>query len=214
MHNCSHIVCIIEYALCTVTCVERAVSHSVSCLRLCIVEHLGRPSPGLYRDTKSLSRHEAKCSLSLQRILCHDRTHLSSMLVRTRRATLSQHNFYVAMQGLPTLTTSWRDTVHDRSTIPKRLYHDRENLCHDSSHPVLTPSPVVPQKFCLDTRPRVSIARARYVVVYMFPQCVQACREYPSWIVRLASEPCHDTGLEEPCRNKLPLLQKRTQNGQ
>ena len=83
-------------------------------------------------------------SLSRQRILCCDGTHLSYTLVRARHTTLSQHNLCVMTQGLPTLTTSCRDIVHSRDTRPNGLCRDKETIiatlvaqshpkpCHDT----------------------------------------------------------------------------------
>ena len=109
----------------TLSLVQGALSPRVS------AESCARP----YRDTRSndlccdreffMSRHRTLRSLSRQRILFRDRTHLSSMLVRARRATLSRPNFYVATQVLPALTTSCCDTVHAGDTEPKGLCRDK-----------------------------------------------------------------------------------------
>ena len=78
--------------------------------------------------------------------IVHSTAHLSRArpraLVCARCTVLSRHNFYVATQGLPALTTPCRDTGHGRGTGSKGLCRDRENLCHDPSHPVPTLNPI------------------------------------------------------------------------
>ena len=49
--------------------------------------------------------------------------------------------------------TPCRDTGHGHDTGSKGLYCDRENLCHDPSHPIPPLNPVATPKFCRDMEP-------------------------------------------------------------
>ena len=74
-------------------------------------------------------------------------------LVCARWAVLSRHNFCVATQVLPALTTSCHDTDHGCDTRSTGFCRNRENLCRDLSHPVPAINLVATLRFYRDTGP-------------------------------------------------------------
>ena len=115
----------------------------------------------VYRDRASLSRKSPIAPAHARSVACGSLSLIRALVVCTvARAgarplcrPFTTKNFCVTTQGLSALAMPYRDSSLGHDTRPKGLCHDRENLCHDPSHPVPTPNPVATPKFCHDTGP-------------------------------------------------------------
>ena len=103
-----------------------------------------------------------------------------------------------------------------------QLRRDRNNpplgkLCRDTKrplsrpkHPSPAPNPVATQTtqyswepHCDTEIPVVTQSQKALSRTHAALSCSHVCCAHPSRVVRLALEPCRDTGLEKPCRDRI-----------